>query len=87
MEKLQQPHWPPAQYVVPSGDASARRGAIASVDLTAHQRDGALIHRSGIPGLDGCEIGFAGLISRASAPTVALRKFAVELSALARRAE
>src|SRR3977135_2419342 len=42
----------------------------ASVDLTTHKRDGALIDLSGIPCLDGCEIGLARLVSRAGTPAV-----------------
>jgi hypothetical protein len=38
--------------------------------LTAHKRDGALIHLSSIPCLDGCEIGFARLVSRTGTPAV-----------------
>src|SRR2546425_462895 len=46
------------------------RGALSSVNLLANKRDGPLIDRSSIPGLDSSEIGFAGLVSRARAPAV-----------------
>jgi hypothetical protein len=45
-----------------------------SVDLTAHDRDGLLIDRSGIPSLDRAEIGLAGLIAGSSGPAVALKE-------------
>src|ERR1700687_3987329 len=50
--------------------ARRRRPSLASVDLTAYQRDGALIDLRGIPGLDGCEVGLSRLVSRACAPAV-----------------
>jgi hypothetical protein len=64
--------------------ASARRGrALASVNLTAHKRDGALTDRRGIPCLDGCKIGVARWYPAPARQPWALRKFAVEFSALA----
>src|SRR6266436_7251832 len=58
-----------------ASDASAcRRPSFASVDLTAHERDGALIDLSGIPGLDGCEVGLPRLVSCPRAPAVRLQK-------------
>src|SRR5262245_61955187 len=47
-----------------------RRAGLASVDLLADECDGALVDRSGVPGLDGGKIGLAGLISRARAPAM-----------------
>src|SRR6266480_5023304 len=45
-------------------DASAcRMPSLASVDLTAHQRDGALIDLGGIPGLNGREVSLSRLVS------------------------
>src|SRR5260221_3986429 len=41
-----------------------------AIDLPAHDRDGLLIDLCGVPGFDGGEIGFAGLIARAGAPAV-----------------
>ena len=55
--------------------ASARRGrALASVNLSADQRDGALIDLSRVPGLDGREISLAGLVSRAGLPAVGFQE-------------
>src|SRR3977135_4267535 len=54
-------------------DASrCRRPSLASVDLTTHERDGALIDLSGIPCLDGCEVGLSRLGSCPRAPAVRL---------------
>jgi hypothetical protein len=46
--------------------------SLASVDLAAHKRDGALIDLSGIPGLDGCEVGLSRLVSCSRVPAVRL---------------
>src|ERR1700733_14823959 len=46
----------------------------SAIDLAAHDRDGLLIDLGGIPGLDGGEIGFAGLVAGAGAPAVDLQK-------------
>jgi hypothetical protein len=54
--------------------ASARPGALASVNLAADQRDGALIDLSRVPGLDDREIGFARLVARAGLPAVGLKE-------------
>src|ERR1700740_211839 len=43
---------------------------LAAVDLAAHHCDGALVDRSCVPGLDGCEIRFSGLIPRTCPPTM-----------------
>src|SRR5258708_40000690 len=51
-----------------------RRATLPAVDLPADDRDGPLIDRSGIPGLDSCKIGFAGLVSGARAPAMALEE-------------
>src|SRR5436305_2130578 len=48
--------------------------SLATVDLTAHECDGALIDRGGIPGLDGCEVGFSRLVPSAGAPAVRLEE-------------
>src|SRR4029077_17720470 len=54
--------------------SARRRSALAAVDLAAHEGDGALIDRSGVPRLDGRKIGLAGLISRAGAPAMRPQK-------------
>ena len=50
--------------------STPRRSAFSAVNLLADNRDGSLIDRSRIPCLDGCEIGFAGLVSRARVPAM-----------------
>jgi hypothetical protein len=57
------------------GDPLASRRCNSScVNLLASNRDGPLIDRSRIPGLDGREIGLARLVSGASAPAMRLKK-------------
>src|SRR6202790_4321225 len=54
--------------------SACRRPSLAAVDLTAHERDGALIDLRGIPRLDCREVGLSRLVSRARAPAVRLQK-------------
>ena len=54
--------------------SAPRRIAPSCVNLLPNNRDGTLIDRSSIPCLDGCEIGFAGLVSRACAPAAGLEE-------------
>jgi hypothetical protein len=60
--------------VVAVSPSASNRGAFSCVNLLANNRDGPLIDRSSIPCLDGCEIGFARLVSRACAPAMGLKK-------------
>src|SRR6266702_7260903 len=60
---------------------------LLSIDLLANKRDGALIDRSSIPCLDGCKIGFAGLVSCARAPAVALEEICRRGQRASRRVE
>ena len=53
---------------------SASLGARLSVDLLAHDCERSLIDLGGIPRLDGREIGFARLISRACLPAMGPQK-------------
>ena len=50
-----------------STPSASRRRTFSSVNLLANNCYGSLIDRSCIPRLDGCEIGFARLVSRARA--------------------
>ncbi len=47
---------------------------LSSIDLLANKGDGPLIDRGSIPCLDSCKIGFAGLVSCARAPAMALEE-------------
>jgi hypothetical protein len=47
---------------------------LATVDLAAHERDGALIDAGGIPRLDSREVGLSRLVSSARAPAMRLQK-------------
>src|SRR5260370_4922656 len=67
--------------------SASRRDALPSVDLPADDRDGPLIDRSGIPCLDRCKIGFAGLVSGARAPAMALEELCRRAQRAARRVE
>src|SRR5260370_39191322 len=67
--------------------ASCRRPSLASVDLTAHERDGALIDLRGIPRLDGCEVGLSRLVSCPSAPAVRPQKICGRVQRIGRDVE
>src|SRR6266849_1512478 len=54
--------------------SAPRRHALSAIDLLANNRDGPLIDRSSIPCVDSCKIGFAGLVSCARAPAMALEE-------------
>jgi hypothetical protein len=53
---------------------SALRGLASTIDLPAHECDGLLIDRGGIPCLDGCKVRFSGLVARAGAPAMGLQQ-------------
>src|SRR5262249_15452048 len=54
--------------------ASCQR-TLSAVDLLAHDSQRPLIDGSGVPGLNGGEIGLADLVARARPPAVAAKKF------------
>src|ERR1700689_3863930 len=58
----------------PVASIQSHPALLAAVDLAAHQRDGALIDRGRVPGLDGGEIRLAGLVPRAGPPAMGFWK-------------
>src|SRR5262249_34109360 len=53
---------------------ASRQRALSAVDLLAHDSQRPLIDGSGVPGLNGGEIGLAGLVARARPPAVGAKK-------------
>ena len=78
--------WPIGSILV-QRPLAPRGSAFPTVNLLANNRDGPLIDRSSIPCLDRCEIGFAGLISRASAPAMALEEIRRRVQRIGRDVE
>src|SRR5450432_1281951 len=66
----------PARNAGPTASrpSSALRGLASPIDLPAHERDGLLIDRGGVPGLDGCKVRFSRLVARAGAPAMGLQQ-------------